>query len=110
MADKKPKTKFGRLLEQYREEYRGPHREQRRGAKQGLSQLGLEHLLWNNDYYITNGLVNKYESGQRTPPAHFIHAVVRVLALGKDKEDALLQARIADDQLKFMRSYGETLE
>lgn len=106
----KKKTNFGNLLAQYREGYRGQQRISRRKSSHketlGLSQIALEHLLIESGYYITSGLVNKYESGVRNPPPEFIHNVGKVLKLQPDQIDALVNARFADDQLKFLLEYN----
>ena len=96
MADKtkKQKTNFGNLLEQYRND-------------QELSQLALERLLWKNGYPITNGLVSRYEYGERNPPPEFIHAVAKVLDLEKEQADALVEARLADDSLRFLTAFRD---
>ncbi len=90
---KKQKTNFGNLLQQYREDKK-------------LSQLALERMLWKDEYPITNGLVNRYESGERTPPPKFIHKVVTVLVLNDEQTNAIVNAHFADYQLKFWTEYN----
>jgi transcriptional regulator with XRE-family HTH domain len=90
---KKQKTSFGKFLQQYREDKR-------------LSQLALERLLDNSEYPITNGLVNRYESGERTPPPRFIHKVSKVLVLNDEQTKALIEAHFADNQVKFWTEYN----
>jgi len=115
MAGKK-KTAFGSLLEQYRNEYSGPQplgssrRKSKHGKKRGLTQVGLEHLLIENDYYISNGLVNKYESGERKPPPDFLLIVGKVLVLSKEQIFALIDARVADYYLEIMTAYNIELQ
>lgn len=90
---KKQKTNFGNLLQQYREE-------------KNISQLKLERLLWKDEYPITNGVVNRYESGERTPPPRFIRNAAKVLALNDAQINAIVNAHFADYQLKFWSDYN----
>ena len=107
MAEKtNTKTKFGRLLQQYREAYSGPQHRSLHTEIQGLSQFGLELLLIENDYYITSGLVNKYEFGKRTPPPKFIRKVAEVLILDDEQTDALIEAHFADYKVNFWTEYN----
>jgi hypothetical protein len=111
MADGKTKTNFGLLLEQYRNEYRGSRPVSRRKSKQeekkGVSQVQLAYLLLEKrGYYLTSGLVNKYELGTRNPTPEFIREVGKVLKLRQEEIDALINAKFADEQLKFWTAYN----
>mgnify|MGYP003390254230 CR=1 FL=1 len=90
---RKQKSNFGLLLQYYRRD-------------KNVSQLGLERLLWKNDYLITNGLISRYENGDRNPPPDFIQAVANVLDLSDEQLTALIEAHFADNQIRFWTYYN----
>lgn len=97
MSPNKQETSFGRILEQYRNNY-------------GLSQLALERLLIVNGYYLSSGMVSKYESGRIRPPVEFIAKVARCLELTQYQYEALIDARLADESLNLYREFQVALE
>ena len=115
VGTKNKTTNFGLLLKQYRNEYSGPqplgssHLRSQHKEKRGLTQVGLEYLLIENGYYISNGLVNKYEAGARKPPVDFIRIVGKVLTLNEEQIYALINAHMADYYLELWATHkGET--
>jgi len=88
MSEKKQNTTFGLLLEQYRKDY-------------GLSASALERRLIKDDYFISSGLISKYESGKRNPPAIFISKVSRNLGLTDSQTQSLVEALLADYHLEL---------
>jgi len=99
-----PRCNFGRLLEDYRR--RTWVQERRRW----MTERDLEVWLRQVNYPIADGLISKYELGQRTPPPAIFYYLGVCLALPQEKELALINAHLKDEELKFWRAYRDVLK
>jgi transcriptional regulator with XRE-family HTH domain len=88
------KSRFGQLLDSYRQE-------------RGVSQTELSRLL---SGFWSVSAINRYELGDRSVPPEFVYYTAKCLDLGEEQTFALVYACVADTVMEFLEKYVEVLK